>query len=161
MVAQTYEVEADNEYVIRGNAAVMKCEVPSFVSDFVTVENWQDSQGNTYLPGEDDYGTTSLKNSTNFPVLLPMCFNFFESARILLKSHALPHYCDTLRFRVVYKIVTEFELNLEVCSRFWRVLPLLFYSHQRYYSSLTLNFFVRSCPTVLSESRHRRVRVEG
>jgi hypothetical protein len=55
VVAQSYEVEADNEYVIRGNSAVMKCEVPSFVSDFVVVENWQDSKGNSYLPG-DDYG---------------------------------------------------------------------------------------------------------
>ncbi|GJQ87297.1 Dscam [Trypoxylus dichotomus] len=53
VVAQSYEVEADNEYVIRGNAAVMKCEVPSFVSDFVVVENWQDSKGNTYLPGDN------------------------------------------------------------------------------------------------------------
>lgn len=56
VVAQSYEVEADNEYVIRGNAAVMKCEVPSFVSDFVVVENWQDSKGNTYLPG-NNFGT--------------------------------------------------------------------------------------------------------
>ena len=55
VVAQSYEVEADNEYVIRGNSAVMKCEVPSFVSDFVVVENWQDSNGDSYLPG-DDYG---------------------------------------------------------------------------------------------------------
>ncbi|RZC32102.1 I-set domain containing protein, partial [Asbolus verrucosus] len=53
VVAQSYEVEADNEYVIRGNSAVMKCEVPSFVSDFVVVENWQDSKGNSYLPGDD------------------------------------------------------------------------------------------------------------
>lgn len=56
VVAQSYEVEADNEYVIRGNSAVMKCEVPSFVSDFVVVENWQDSKGNTYLPG-NNFGT--------------------------------------------------------------------------------------------------------
>ena len=55
VVSQSYEVEADNEYVIRGNAAVMKCEVPSFVADFVSVEMWQDSQGNSYLPGEN-YG---------------------------------------------------------------------------------------------------------
>lgn len=54
VVAQSYEVEADNEYVIRGNSAVMKCEVPSFVSDFVYVEMWQDSQGNTFLPGVND-----------------------------------------------------------------------------------------------------------
>lgn len=54
MVVQSYEIEADNEYVIRGNSAIMKCEVPSFVSDFVVVENWQDSNGRTYLPGSSD-----------------------------------------------------------------------------------------------------------
>lgn len=54
MVVQSYEVEADNEYVIRGNSAIMKCEVPSFVSDFVVVENWQDSNGKTYFPGSND-----------------------------------------------------------------------------------------------------------
>ncbi|XP_064216072.1 Down syndrome cell adhesion molecule isoform X9 [Tribolium castaneum] len=59
VVAQSFEVEADNEYVIRGNSAVMKCEVPSFVSDFVQVENWQDSNGNMYLPG-DDYDSKYL-----------------------------------------------------------------------------------------------------
>lgn len=33
----------------------MKCEVPSFVSDFVIVDIWRDTQGNTYKQG-DDYG---------------------------------------------------------------------------------------------------------
>lgn len=56
VVIQSYEIEADNEYVIRGNSAVMKCEVPSFVADFVHVEMWQDSLNNTYLPGREAYG---------------------------------------------------------------------------------------------------------
>ncbi|CAG9119517.1 unnamed protein product [Plutella xylostella] len=54
VVAQPYEAEADNEYVIRGNAAIMKCEVPSFVSDFVFVEMWSDSEGGTYYPSHDE-----------------------------------------------------------------------------------------------------------
>lgn len=54
MVSQSYEAEADNEYVIRGNAAIMKCEVPSFVSDFVSVEMWTDSDGGTYYPGNNE-----------------------------------------------------------------------------------------------------------
>jgi hypothetical protein len=32
----------------------MKCEVPSFVSDFVSVEMWTDSNGGTYYPGADE-----------------------------------------------------------------------------------------------------------
>ncbi|KAK6641870.1 hypothetical protein RUM44_013588 [Polyplax serrata] len=50
---EPYEAEADNEYVIRGNSAIMKCEVPSFVADFVTVEMWTDTEGNTYYQNSD------------------------------------------------------------------------------------------------------------
>lgn len=32
--------EAENEYVIKGNSAIMKCKIPSFVADFVYVEAW-------------------------------------------------------------------------------------------------------------------------
>ncbi|XP_053612853.1 cell adhesion molecule Dscam1 isoform X38 [Plodia interpunctella] len=56
VVSQPYEAEADNEYVIRGNAAIMKCEVPSFVSDFVYVEMWTDTENRSYYPGKDEEG---------------------------------------------------------------------------------------------------------
>lgn len=36
------------EYVIRGNSAIMKCSVPSFVADFITVEAWVTNDGQTY-----------------------------------------------------------------------------------------------------------------
>jgi len=37
---QNYITEAENEYVIRGNTAIMKCKIPSFVADFVSVDAW-------------------------------------------------------------------------------------------------------------------------
>ena len=40
--------EAGNEYVILGNDALMKCEVPSFVSDLVQVHNWIDNENNEF-----------------------------------------------------------------------------------------------------------------
>ncbi|CAH2991221.1 unnamed protein product [Chilo suppressalis] len=40
VVSQYYVTEAENEYVIRGNAAIVRCKIPSFVSDFVNVESW-------------------------------------------------------------------------------------------------------------------------
>ncbi|XP_066244772.1 cell adhesion molecule Dscam1 isoform X36 [Euwallacea similis] len=40
VVNQYYEAEVVSEYVIRGNTAVLKCNIPSFVSDFVRVEAW-------------------------------------------------------------------------------------------------------------------------
>uniref|UniRef100_A0A1B0B202 Ig-like domain-containing protein n=1 Tax=Glossina palpalis gambiensis TaxID=67801 RepID=A0A1B0B202_9MUSC len=53
-VIQTYESEADNEYVIRGNSAVMKCEIPSYVADFVYVDLWLDSEGRNYYPNNEE-----------------------------------------------------------------------------------------------------------
>ncbi|XP_072155042.1 cell adhesion molecule Dscam1 isoform X22 [Bemisia tabaci] len=40
VVDQNYVSEVNNEYVIRGNAAVFKCSIPSFVADFVHVVSW-------------------------------------------------------------------------------------------------------------------------
>ncbi|XP_030242124.1 Down syndrome cell adhesion molecule-like protein Dscam2 isoform X23 [Drosophila navojoa] len=45
VVSQFYITEAENEYVIKGNAAVVKCKIPSFVADFVQIEAWVDDQG--------------------------------------------------------------------------------------------------------------------
>lgn len=56
VVIQPYEAEADNEYVIRGNAAIMKCEIPSYVADFISVDMWADSDSGTYYPNDNQYG---------------------------------------------------------------------------------------------------------
>ena len=55
-VHQKYEIEADNEYVILGNSAIMKCEIPSFVSDLIEVVTWQDDSGNIYPAYDDSSG---------------------------------------------------------------------------------------------------------
>lgn len=45
---QNYITEAENEYVIRGNSAVVKCKIPSFVADFVSVDAWIDDSDTKY-----------------------------------------------------------------------------------------------------------------
>ena len=42
---QHYKTGGSEEYIIRGNDAIIKCNIPSFVSDFVTVDSWVDSEG--------------------------------------------------------------------------------------------------------------------
>lgn len=59
VIHQPYEAEADNEYVIRGNSAIMKCEIPSFVADFVSVTHWVDSSGKAFYLN-NDYGIDIL-----------------------------------------------------------------------------------------------------
>lgn len=45
------------EYVIRGNAAILKCTIPSFVADFVHVISWLDNSGNELKTTDGtDYG---------------------------------------------------------------------------------------------------------
>lgn len=60
VVHQYYQSEVNNEYVIRGNAAILKCSIPSFVAEFVQVVGWQDDQGNSFDP---DQGNGTNLNS--------------------------------------------------------------------------------------------------
>lgn len=57
VVSQFYVTEAENEYVIRGNSAVMKCKIPSFVTDFVLIDSWIADDGTTHKYGDANYGT--------------------------------------------------------------------------------------------------------
>ncbi|XP_071630854.1 Down syndrome cell adhesion molecule 1 isoform X12 [Temnothorax longispinosus] len=55
VVSQFYVTEAENEYVIRANSAIMKCKIPSFVSEFVQVDQWVADDGTIYTPGQEEY----------------------------------------------------------------------------------------------------------
>ena len=46
VASQAYKTSSNEEYIIIGNDALMKCLIPSFVADFVSVINWEDSEGN-------------------------------------------------------------------------------------------------------------------
>lgn len=48
VVTQMYETHGDTEYIIQGNSGLLKCKIPSFVSDFLEVVAWIDSDGATY-----------------------------------------------------------------------------------------------------------------
>lgn len=36
--------------MIRGNSAILKCSIPSYIAEFVTVEAWIREDGEIYLP---------------------------------------------------------------------------------------------------------------
>ncbi|XP_035901245.1 Down syndrome cell adhesion molecule-like protein Dscam2 isoform X30 [Anopheles stephensi] len=48
VVNQYYVTEAENEYIIRGNSAILKCKIPSFIGDFVSIDAWIDDSGEEY-----------------------------------------------------------------------------------------------------------------
>ena len=51
VVTQTYDSYVNQAHVIRGNDALVKCDIPSFAADFVSVLNWIDDQGSTLSAG--------------------------------------------------------------------------------------------------------------
>lgn len=55
MVHQSYQTDVNLEHVIRGNSAVLKCSVPSFVADFVTVDTWLVDENHVVHSG-DSFG---------------------------------------------------------------------------------------------------------
>ena len=52
-----YKTDGSQEYVIVGNDALIKCQYPSFVSDFLSILGWADSEGEFYGVGQDTHGT--------------------------------------------------------------------------------------------------------
>ncbi len=51
VTGQSYQAEILNEYVILGNDALLKCNIPSFVADFVGLDAWVTSAGDAFYPG--------------------------------------------------------------------------------------------------------------
>jgi hypothetical protein len=57
VVKQDYLTEASNEYVILGNDALVKCHVPSFVSDLVDIHSWTDNEENIFMKSSTSFGS--------------------------------------------------------------------------------------------------------
>ncbi|XP_032292770.1 cell adhesion molecule Dscam1 isoform X17 [Drosophila virilis] len=50
VVSQHYEEDIHKAFVIRGNSAILKCDIPSFVADFVNVISWHTDQEENFYP---------------------------------------------------------------------------------------------------------------
>ena len=60
---QEFKAHVDLEnYVILGNDAILKCDIPSFVADLVLVDAWVDSAGNTIRMVDDSVSGNSLES---------------------------------------------------------------------------------------------------
>ncbi|XP_044018815.1 Down syndrome cell adhesion molecule-like protein Dscam2 isoform X19 [Aphidius gifuensis] len=55
VVGQRYAVNVMDEHVLNGNAAIIKCHIPSFVAEFVEIESWLEDETTAIYPQLDDY----------------------------------------------------------------------------------------------------------
>lgn len=68
-------------YVIKGNTAIFKCIVPSFVADYVSVVSWEDTVGNEYSisTSVDHFGIIAINYATiHFFFILEHSFPLFS-----------------------------------------------------------------------------------
>lgn len=75
VVNQLYEAQVYDDFVIKSNSAVMKCHIPSFVMDYVSVISWVTEDSTTIdLPIESGIKLSPLYlffvDTWNFTLLL-------------------------------------------------------------------------------------------
>ncbi|XP_050520765.1 cell adhesion molecule Dscam2 isoform X17 [Daktulosphaira vitifoliae] len=71
VIEEPYRSEVNNEYVIRGNSVVLKCSIPPFIADFVSVVSWQDDNNNVYENSFINGVTLNLTNHDGKYLVLP------------------------------------------------------------------------------------------
>jgi len=60
VVTQEYATEPSNEYIVLGNDALVKCKIPSYVSDLAQIVGWVDSEASEFLIN-NHYGNLRVK----------------------------------------------------------------------------------------------------
>ncbi len=84
-----YQVNVHDEYVLLGNAGLLRCIIPSFVSDFVLIDSWVGDDGETHFtPNTNLYGTHQPSKNCLIYVFLYIsrapyfigfnCFSYFR-----------------------------------------------------------------------------------
>ncbi|XP_068899442.1 cell adhesion molecule Dscam1 isoform X36 [Tenebrio molitor] len=60
VVSQSYNANVMDESVLKGNTAIFKCHIPSFVSDYVYVVSWLQDDNNEIVTKDDQYDSKYL-----------------------------------------------------------------------------------------------------
>lgn len=58
---QIFEVQVYDVFVIRGNSAIFKCQVPSYVGDHIEIEEWISTENDTYRMNDSDGANSAMK----------------------------------------------------------------------------------------------------
>ncbi|CAA9994318.1 unnamed protein product [Nesidiocoris tenuis] len=85
-----------DEHVLRGNAAVFKCHIPSFVADFVFVSSWLRNDDAEILP-DKNYGLATSRVQIRSARKLLVSRQILESAHTFAKLANPSNYCAKRR----------------------------------------------------------------
>ena len=59
-IVQNYATNVYGEDVMIGNDVLLKCNIPSFVADFLTVHGWVASEGDQILANQNTLGNSGF-----------------------------------------------------------------------------------------------------
>ena len=88
---QSYRVDVGVAQVIIGNEVLLKCDIPSFATDYVSVSDWVDSEGFSYSR-ENNLGTSYLNWLNKYTKFRESTCKKFPDLRLL---SILPTYFAT------------------------------------------------------------------
>lgn len=100
VVSQAYSVHLVEENVLRGNAAIIKCLIPSFVTEYVSVSSWIMSEG-------DVETEIKLNDTVNKEGILHLLRCSFLQSPMQSSSSYLFH-----PFKVVYDFIYSSDTSL-------------------------------------------------
>lgn len=93
VVQQFYQSRVIDEFVLKGNTGILKCLVPSFVTDFVQVEAWVADDGTIYKYQNEggDFGNFLKCNQDHWNSLPLPCqflpkYSRFPISRIVIQN---------------------------------------------------------------------------
>ena len=72
----SYRVDVGVAQVILGNEVLLKCDIPSFASDFVSVKDWVDSEGITYSRNSQGKVSCMIESRANHNLIDCLCVIF-------------------------------------------------------------------------------------
>ena len=106
VVRQIYKTDGSQEYVIVGNDALVKCQYPSFVSEFLTILGWANSEGEFYSAGQDNDGIG--------PVPCPQCT--IVACFSQLYFHSLVFIIFNFTFQLLIKPIELLSMRSQLSS---------------------------------------------
>ncbi len=74
VVSQDYATHVNQEYVIQGNDVILKCGIPSFVADFLTIVSWEDDSGTTYFADNPKTGNLTDRFGEMLVFFFPLSY---------------------------------------------------------------------------------------
>ena len=83
------------------NDVLLKCAIPSFVSDFVSVEAWVDSEAETFYTG-DQYGTELKLVKVNFLDYSTILSKYFCTLKASKIVHVGKELANKLAVTTIY-----------------------------------------------------------